>query len=126
MTAAKFNRDELERMWAEGATLAQIRDHFGYACTGSVSGVVARLGLPKRNPVGETAQRDADILEDHRNGASVAELMRDYSLSKSRISRILADGRAANPPEPSNVRVKAWSCSPAAVYRYFAQKGARA
>lgn len=126
MTASKCDNEKFARMWAEGFTLAQLRDHFGYACTGSVSGVVARLGLPKRNPVGETAQRDADILEDHRNGASVAELMRDYSLSKSRITHILADGRAANPPEPSNVRVKAWSCSPAAVDRYFAQKGARA
>ena len=47
MTASKCDNEKFARMWAEGFTLVQLRDHFGYASTGSVSGVVARLSFDK-------------------------------------------------------------------------------
>lgn len=127
MTASKFIRQDFERMWLSGASLAEIRDHFGYACTGSVSGVVSRLGLPKRNPVGMTAKRDKNIRADYRNGMTVSELCKAYGLSQSRIKKILqTDPRLPQDPAPQKTRVKAWSCAPAAVARYLKQKGARA
>lgn len=123
MTRPIASVPELKRLWNEGATLAQIRDHFGYACIGSVSGLVRRNALPKRNPVGETGQRNADIREGRDNGMSLAELCKAYSLSESRIKSILQAGPKR--PPPPNVRRIAFSASPAAIRRAADKRGVR-
>lgn len=126
MSARKFEPEEFSRMWLAGASLNEIKDRFGYASGGAVSGVVSRLGLPKRNPVGEVAQRDADIREEFANGVSVEALMKDYALARSTVQKILRDYRSASQPSPSTARVRSFSCAQAAIDRYITKHGVQA
>lgn len=119
MSARKCDDNLLRLLYPTKMHLAEVAKRVGYNNGCNVTRRAVELGLPKRTDAAETFKRDAQICRAVENGVALQEVANLHGLSRQRIVAIVRGQTRAN--EASNVRVKAWSVSPAAIKKYEAR-----
>jgi len=123
MTARVCNDDLLRMLYPTDMHLAEVAKLVGYNNGCNVTRRAVALGLTKRSDAAVTAKRDAQICRSVENGVPIKDVAALHKISPQRVVAILRSKTLAE--GASDVRVKAWSASPAAIAAALAKLQAR-
>ena len=123
MTITNPRHAQVVELYKMGIEIDQIAIQVGYARASSVSEIASKYGCIMRRPSGVYGDRDAEILRMSKSGMTGPQIAREVGLSTSAVHSIVSRERklADDNEEASDVRVKAWSASPAAIARAVAK-----
>ena len=125
MTITNKKHAKVMEFDALGMKLENIAILCGYASAATVSGIIKKYGGKPRNPVFCHEERNNRIVQMARDGHSAADISGVMGLHHSTVRSVIRESRKEAETKASDRRVKAWSCSPAAVNRAAAKLARR-
>ena len=91
----KCNVELLETLYRAGVSVDDIAPQVGLATGANVSAWASKMGLPLRNVAGQTAERDAAIYAESKEGVATNDLAEKYGISPRTAQVVILRGKRA-------------------------------